>query len=439
MKHVKFSITILLCAAVALLPCAVLAGCQEGEAPSSKAEKTDPASDFPDVSLFEDEDLGSGIELSIVVSKKQEALTKEQVKRFEEHYPTVRFRSISVFNQEDNNAPTTLITGDPQHLEDVFPLPSDMINRFIDAQMADPVPSSYDKDVAAANMEPAVDAAKVNGVLYAYPLLCDSTYYLVYDKSVVSDADAATLEGVLAACQKAGKQFVMDVQNGFYACAFPFTGGVQPDGLEEDGLTQQFTDYNEDEAVETLLAFAKLMKQYRGTFVCTDPGALASLFEKGTAAAGFDGIWHAENEQKALDDHFGASKLPTVKVGGKDKPMINLTGYTYLAVNSNSKYPKAAHALAYYLSSETCQRERTETSGGVPTNKAVQENLPQNDAMRAVCAQTEHSVPQVWIAGTFYESMGKLGNSLYTDETYAEDPAAVKKLLQSTISDIREE
>ena len=112
--------------------------------------------------------------------------------------------------------------------------------------------------------------------LYAYPETNDNGYYLVYDKSVVSDEQAGKLEDILAACQEAGKQFVMDCGDGFYSCTFAFTAGVQVDGLEEDGITQKFVDYDEDAAVKTLQAFGKLIKKYKGTFVSLNVKNVAS-------------------------------------------------------------------------------------------------------------------------------------------------------------------
>ena len=94
-------------------------------------------------------------------------------------------------------------------------------------------------------------------MLLAYPETGDNGYYLVYDKSLVSDEDAKTLEGVFEACRKANKKFIMDAGSGFYACMFPFTGGLKLEGLHgEDNNIQKFNDYDEAEVVATLDAFS---------------------------------------------------------------------------------------------------------------------------------------------------------------------------------------
>lgn len=220
---------------------------------------------------------------------------------------------------------------------DVFSFPSDQLNKLVDAGVISQV--AFKDAVTEANDEGTVKAGTLNGTLYAYPETNDNGYYLVYDKSVVSDEQAQTLEGILDACKKAGKKFIMNAGDGYYACTFAFTAGVKIDGLEKDGITQKFVKYDEDEAVKTLQAFAKLIKDYRGTFQSLDVANIASGFAGGKCGAGIDGSWDTASNQKALGDNFGAAKLPTINVNGTDKQLISIFGYKYIGVNGSSKFP----------------------------------------------------------------------------------------------------
>ena len=264
---------------------------------------------------------------------------------------------------------------------------------------------------------------------------------MVYDNTVVTEEDAKTLEGTLAACKKAGKKFIFDAGDGFYACTFAFTGGAKIDGLEEDGITQKFVDYDEDEAVKTLQAFAKLIKEYKGTFTSLNVKNVASGFKNGTCGAGVDGSWDTKVNQDSLGDKFGAAKLPTINVDGEDKQLVSMFGYKYIGVNGSSKFPNSAQILALYLSGEECQKQRTEELGWGPSNKNVQQDklVTESPVLNAIKDQSQNSCTQVNIASTFWTPMGNLGNKLVAEEWNPDDADATRKLLQDTITNIRDE
>ena len=233
----------------------------------------------------------------------------------------------------------------------------------------------------------------------------------------------------------------MNAGAGFYACTFAFTAGVKIDGLEKDGITQKFVKYDEDEAVKTLQAFAKLIKDYRGTFQSLDVANIASGFASGKCGAGIDGSWDTASNQKALGDNFGAAKLPTINVNGTDKQLISMFGYKYIGVNGSSKFPATAQILAHYLAGEECQLQRTEKLGWGPANKKVQESkaVTGSPVLKAIGEQSLNACVQVNIASTFWDPMANLGNKIIADTCNPSDAAAMKKLLNETISNVRDE
>ena len=239
----------------------------------ASATQADVATGKVDESLFGDEGAdGSTITLKVWAPDATVNLAKEQIEAFKKLYPDKKF-DISVVAQGEGDAATALMN-DATTAADVFSFPSDQLNLLVDAGVISPC--AFADVVSSANQEETVTAGTINDELYAYPETNDNGYYLVYDKSVVSDEQAGKLEDILAACQEAGKQFVMDCGDGFYSCTFAFTAGVQVDGLEEDGITQKFVDYDEDAAVKTLQAFGKLIKKYKGTFVSLNVKNVAS-------------------------------------------------------------------------------------------------------------------------------------------------------------------
>ena len=359
-----------------MMTATVFAGCGGGNESGGSGSDTQSSSDdggaevkdanLVDVSVFGDED---NISLKVWAPDKAVSLVKEQIEAFKAAYPEKTFTKIEVVAQGEGDAGTQLMN-DASTAADVFSFASDQLNKLVDAKVIAPV--AFAKAVTDMNSEACVTAGTLQDTLYAYPETNDNGYYLVYDKTVVSDEQAGKLEDVLAACKEAGKKFIFNCGNGFYGCTFAFTAGVKIDGLEEDGVTQKFTDYDEAEAVKTLQAFSKLMHEYKGTFTSLDNAQVASGFSTGTLGAGVDGSWNTNADQDALKDNFGAAKLPTINVDGTDKQLISLFGYKYIGVNAASQFPAAAQVLAYYLAGETCQQQRAEKLGWGPSNKNVQ-------------------------------------------------------------------
>ncbi len=394
----------------------------------------DVTGDLPDVSVFGTE---NNVTLKVWASDKALALTKQQVETFKAAYPGKTFR-ITVEAQGEFDASTMLIN-DASNAADVMMIPSDQLNKLEDAMvLAEPM---FTDTVYARDTADAVMMATTGNHLSAYPMTNDNGYYLVYDNSVISAQQAGRLEDVLAACKTAGKQFVMDNRNGFYSCVFAFTAGAIIDGYEADGATQKFVAYDENEAVKTLQAFAKLLRSYKGTFVSEDVAGIAAGFMNKTVGAGIDGVWNQTADMGALGTRFGAAKLPTIQVNSVDKQMIPMCGYKLIGVNLHSAYPRSAQILASYLSGEACQQQRAEQLGWGSTNRKVQQSaaITGNPVLKALGEQAAFAVPQVNIAPTFWSAMGNLGYGLLDESVKPSNTTYYRNLLRQTIQMARDE
>lgn len=384
--------------------------------------------------LFGEED---NITLKVWAPDKAVSTFEKQCEAFKALYPDKKI-TIEVTAQAESDAATNLLN-DATVAADVFGFASDQLNKLQTAGVISKV--AFADEVTARDSAESVSAASIDGTIYAYPETGDNGYFLVYDKSVVSDEQAKTFEATLEACKTANKKFIMDAGNGFYSCVFAFTGGLKIDGLEEDGITQKFTDYNEDEVVATLQAFSKLMHDYKGTFQSLENSAISSGFSQKTCGAGIDGSWNTMVNQTALGDNFGAAKLPTINVNGEDKQMISLLGYKFIGVNASSKFPRSAQILANYLAGEECQRERATELGWGPSNTTVNgEDIVTGSAvLTAIAEQGKYSVPQVNVASTFWDPFANLGNKLVADETDPSNADFFKQLINDTIANVRDE
>ena len=415
-----------------LMMASVLVACGGGNK-GGEATKTDtPKGDTPAADTLDIED---GAKLLVWSADKAVDLTKKLCEDFKAEHADKNIE-IEVQVQGEDAAATQLLK-DPDAAADVFSFASDQLSRLLKADSLAPVFSA--EDVIARNSEDSVTVATVDGELMAFPETCDNGYCLIYDKSVVSDEQAKTLEGVLEACKAAGVKFVIDAGNGFYSCMFPFTGGLKIDGIKDD--VQQFNDYNEDEVVATLKAFSDLFHKYSDIFMSSEDSRINAGFQETphTVGAGIDGPWNVTADLAALGDNFGAAKLPTINVNGEDKQIISLHGFKYIGVNAVSKYPYAAQALADFLTNKESQVERAKAVAWAPSNEEALKDpaVTENAALSAIFEQKQYSVLQSGIAETFWTPMGALGNYLWQES--ANDEASIKAQLEKAIMLIKDE
>lgn len=418
---------------LALLMCAtVFVGCGGGEGDdTSGAASTNAATDDP---LFGEDN----VTLTVWAPAEAQDAFKKLCDDFVAKYPDKKI-TVEVVPQGENDAATMLLN-DPEAGADVLGIASDQLNKMVNADAIAPVYDGAIEAVKSENSEGAVAAATMNDTLYAYPETGDNGYYLVYDKRVVSDEQAKTLEGVFEACKAAGKKFVINAGNGYYSCMFTFTGGMRLEGM--DGTKQLFNEYDKAKVVASMEAFATLFHDYSDTFLDVEVAKIASGFavDPTTIGAGIDGSWNISVAQRALGENFGAAKLPTIKVAGEDTQIYSMHGYKLLCVNKKSQFPVTAQLLAQYLAGEEAQQYRAEQLSWGPSNKVVaaSEVVTSNAATSAVLAQAEFSVPQVNVSATFWDPFATLGSKLYGDENKY-DTATLETLLDKTIANVLDE
>ncbi len=362
-------------------------------------------------------------------------LLKRQVKEFQDKYSDKNIK-IEVVAQEENDAATNLLN-DPTAAADVFAFASDQLSRLTLAKALMPVYSDYEEDIKTNHTEAAVETVKGDydgkEVIYAFPET-DNGYYLVYNKSVVSDKDAKSWEGVLAACEKAGKKFVMDAGNGYYSCMFAFTGGLKLEGLAGEAQDEQkFNDYKEDDVIASMKAFGDLFAKYKKTFSFASVDKVSAGFKDGTCAAGIDGTWNAAVDSEALGKDYGVIKLPTIDINGKATETIGMIGYKYFGVNGQTKYPNAAMELANFLADKDCQQDRFDELGWTPTHKSVK--AESSAGTTAMLQEAKTFVVQADIVQSFWDPFANLGTQLKKDGAKT-DEASLKDLLKKTLANI---
>lgn len=382
---------------------------------------------------------GQTVALKLWGPELAQDVLKAQAAAFAELFKDYATITIETAVQGENDAATAVIN-DAKAAADVFGFPSDQIDKLYNANAL--AECYFPENVTADNTAASVAAASKDGKLFAYPETGDNSYILVYDKRVVSDEQAKTWEGVLAACKDSGKKFIMDAKNGFFACTFLYTGGLKTEGFEADGLTQAFNDYNIDDVTASVQAFANLFNAgiAGGYFESGDTSLIPDGFKNGTTAAGIAGSWNIAAVKANLGENAGYAIIPTIDINGTATQSVNMFGYKFLGVNSQTAYPITSQVLAYYLTNEACQMERAEKLEWAPSNAAAQQSdfVKNNASMSALMAQTEFSVPQTGLAGTFWDPLEALGTYM-CEPTSDLGTEAVKAQVEACITNIRDE
>lgn len=377
---------------------------------------------------------GGTITLKVWQPEAAQEVFKAQAADFIEIFKDYAEIEIKVENMGEADAPNEVIKS-PYTAADVFGFSSDQIHKLASRNALAEV--YFDDEVNSINMATSVSAATYKDKLVAYPEVSGNSYFLCYDKSVISDEQAKSLEGIFEACKSDNKKFVIDASNGYYSCMFLFTSGLKTNGLEEDGETQKFNDYDIDQVTASTKAFADLFKKYENNFDNNGDYKAIDGFKDGTTAAGIIGAWNVESAKYALDENAGFAILPTININGTDTQIINMYGYKFIGVNSQSKFPYTAQALAYYLSNYNCQQERAELLDWSPTNiNAINsEYVKSNEAMSAIIAQSEYSVPQTIIVATFWDPVAALGYYIADNENDFSS-SAIKYEIEKCINNI---
>ena len=138
-----------------------------------------------DYAYFGDED---NVKLKVWAPDAAVNLVKQQIEEFKKTYSEKKF-DITVIAQGESDAATQMLN-DASAAADVFSLPSDQLNKLVDAGVIAPVAKGFTDFVTTSNSEDTVKAGTISDTLYAYPKTNNNGYYMVYDNTVITDKDA---------------------------------------------------------------------------------------------------------------------------------------------------------------------------------------------------------------------------------------------------------
>ncbi|WP_455499942.1 extracellular solute-binding protein [Gemmiger sp.] len=310
--------------------------------------------------------------------------------------------TINLGVQSESEAKDTVLT-DPTAAADVYAFADDQLNELVKAGALQEVQLNAD-DVKSRNTPASVDAATIDGKLYAYPLTADNGYFVFYDKSFFTEDDVKSLDTMLEKAAAAGKKVSMDVANGWYLYSFYAGAGLKL-GLADDGVNT-VCNWNEAPGADVTQAVID---------ICQNPGFIALKDEEftgklkdGTLVAGVNGTWRANDAQEVWGDNYAACKLPTYTLNGEQVQMASFSGFKLIGVNPHSANVGAAMLLADYVTNEENEelRFKERAQGPSNTNALAAASSP---ALTAVVDQSEFATLQR-VGGNYWASAETLGS-----------------------------
>ena len=378
----------------------------------------------------------SADEIKVWVADNVVSFTQEQIAAFQEANPEYADYEVTVEPVGEGDAAGNMIT-DVEAGADIFVFAQDQIARLVSAGALEEVAPENQEAVMNENDAGAVGAATVGDILYAYPLTSDNGYFLYYDKSVISDP--STLEGILADCEAAGKNFYMEINSGWYQTAFFFATGAELSYETDDA--GNFTTCNATYASDAGLTALKKMIELKSSSAFQNGSAVG---EATNCAAIVDGTWDSGAAQDLFGENYACAKLPTFEgADGQTYQMSGFGGFKLLGVKPQEDEDKlmACDALAAYLSGKDVQLARYEAVGWGPSNLEAQgsDEVQADTALAALADQLQYTIPQGQYPGDYWTLATSLGDSiisgeLSTDSSDDDVMAALQKFQDTCIS-----
>lgn len=373
----------------------------------------------------ENKDDGSTYNITVWVGEGTDTLTKQQIEKFNETNEFgVKFNATIEVVSESKAAGNAIST--PASCADIFCFAQDQLARVVHSNLLMPLNREAVESVESNCDAGSIDAAKIGGTIRAFPFTSDNGYFMFYDKRVVSEEHIGSLEDILADCEKAGKNFSMNLTKdggSWYAASFFYATGCKSEWTTDGN--GNFTDYEDnflsDEGVIALQGMQKLLKSD-----VYNPSAEVSDFNAAIpSAVVVSGIWGYKAAEQSLGENLGIAPLPAFTVDGESYQLVSYLGSKLMGVKPQSDSYRAAYLqkLAIYLTSEAAQKERFEEVGWGPSNiKAAQQaSSPALDVLARAKTTLQGQYPTNW-----WSKVDVMTGSAQTSES---DEATLKALL----------
>ncbi len=352
----------------------------------------------------------------------------ELVEDFKAQYPDIDF-NITIGAESEANCKDDVLV-DVEAAADLFVFPDDQLVDLVNAGALQSIDATFTYDPKTANAEATVDAASIDGTLYAYPLTASNGYFLFYNKDYLTEEDVTSWDSLLAAAAEQGKTVGMEVSGAWFL--YGFFAGAGLDMYLDDATGKNVCNWNATDTqytgADVATAITEICKN-EAMVNCVNEDAQAFALN-GEMIADVNGTWATNAFMEAYGEGYAAVKLPTFTVNGDQVQMGSFAGYKFIGVNAYSQNPGWAMLLGEFLSNEDSQTKIAVATGEGPSNtvSASSEEIASAPALAALAEQSEYADLQR-VGDNYWSPAATLGESIvegnYTDaQTLLDDAVA---------------
>ena len=241
----------------------------------------------------------SGIELTVWASAAQQETFTQMAEEFKKANPDKKYNIKIGIGEED--MAFSNVGKDPIAAADVYCYSNDQLYPLLRVGALARVGGSYLDGVKADNSEESVKSGSVKWgteeeKVYGYPYASDNGYFMYYDKSVVSDEQAGSLEQIIAACEGANKKIGWALDVPWYTAGwfFTFGGSYSVEYNDKYVETNIEIDFDNENGVKASKAIKKLTSSKAFAGKQTDNGKIITGFTTKSMAVAVSGTWKAK-------------------------------------------------------------------------------------------------------------------------------------------------
>jgi arabinogalactan oligomer/maltooligosaccharide transport system substrate-binding protein len=364
---------------------------------------------------------GDTVTMVVWLPKEDQEFGRQVANEYKAAHPEKKYNFQ--FGEQSESDAGTRVLQDVTNAPDVFAFASDHITKLVNGGALNRIGGQTLERIKAANTPESVDAATVTvksegqseEQTYAMPFT-DNTFFLYYNKAKLSEADVATIDGILAKCD-ATHQFGYPMNDGWYSSAFYFGKelGYEVEYDEAFGETKITTDFGNEIGEAVTEAIWQLVMNPKVKADSDDSKAVAG-FQDGSMIAAVSGIWNKNAIQEALGDNFGVAKLPTYTLDGEQVQLTAFAGYKLFGVSNYSPNKAEALAFAEFFTNKENQLKHFDVRGYNPTNieAAADAKILNDPCVKAIQGTLEHCKPQKNVPTTLWTPLQSLGNDMIT-------------------------